>query len=303
MVVNNTGKDDIKRVLALGFFDGVHLGHRALLEKAKEQAEKLGAAPSVLTFDTHPDNLVTGRPVALINSIADRADLIHRKFGIDSVIIAHFDENMMRMSWSDFVDTVVNDLGVIHMVAGHDFRFGYKGEGTPDKLMEKCREMGLGCDIIPEVSGLGSIISSTRIRALIAEGDMENANALLGHPHFLTDSVRYGYRLGRTIGAPTINMCFAEGVLVPAHGVYAARVFFDGQEHIAVTNIGTRPTVSGENEVTVESFILDYRGDLYGQSVRVELHKFLRPEMKFDDIRELKSQIQIDAGATRAYFG
>lgn len=302
MVSSSVELDGVERVLALGFFDGIHLGHCALLTKAKECAEKLGAVPAVLTFDTHPDNLVKGGTVPLINSLTDRADIIHRKFGIDSVIIAHFNENMMRMRWSDFVDMIVCDLSVVHMVAGHDFRFGHKGEGTPEKLKAKCESMGLGCDIIAEVKALGSTISSTLIRELIVMGDMEGANALLGHPHFLTDTVRYGYKLGRTIGAPTINMCFAEGVLVPAHGVYAARVYFDGQSYISVTNVGTRPTVSGGSEVTVESFILDYHGDLYGKPVRVEFHKFLRPEMKFGGIEELKEQISKDAEATRTYF-
>ena len=294
---------DKKRVIALGFFDGVHIGHSALMERVLKIAKARDLMPSVITFDAHPMNMVTGRQVPLINSCEDRAGLIHRIFGIQNVIILHFDKELMHMPWTKFVEQLSDDFDAAHLVAGHDFRFGFKGEGNADKLTEKSRELGIECDIIPAVKYKGIISSSTYIRTLIAEGDIEQANEFLGHPHVLTDIVHYGYRLGRTLGTPTINMCFFEGVLIPAFGVYATRVYLDdGSEHMGVTNIGVRPTVNHTDTVTAETFILDYSGNLYGKSVRLDFYKRLRPEKKFGSVEELRDQILKDADDARSYF-
>ncbi len=292
-----------KRVIALGFFDGIHIGHAALLRRTKERAAEIGATPSALSFDVHPDTLVFGKDVPLINSANGRADLIRRLFGIESVIFIHFDKTVMQMPWQDFVQTLVTEMDAAWVVVGHDFRFGWKGEGTAERLKDYCAAHGLGCDIIPAVKLDGRVVSSTYIRELIASGEMETANRYLGHPHTLVDTVHYGYRLGTKMGTPTINMRFPDGVIVPRHGVYAAKAFLeDGSEHLAVTNVGVRPTVSGENRVSVESYILDFSGNLYDRQVRIEFHAFLRPEQRFDGIDALKAQILRDAEATRAYF-
>lgn len=294
---------DRKRVIALGFFDGIHMGHAALLERTVQRAREIGAVPSVLSFDIHPDTLVFGKEVPLINSAAGRADLIRRLFGIENVIFIHFDLRVMQMPWQEFVQTLIQEMDAAWVVVGHDFRFGWKGEGTAQRLKDYCAEFGLGCDIIPAVTLEGRIVSSTYIRELIEAGDMERANMFLGHPHTLVDTVHYGYRLGTKMGTPTINMRFPDGVLVPRHGVYAARAILDdGSEHMAVTNVGVRPTVSGEDRVSVESFILDYSGNLYDRQVRIEFFRFIRPEMKFPSVEALKAQILKDAETTRAFF-
>lgn len=292
-----------KRVIALGFFDGIHIGHGALLERTVQRASEIGAMPSALSFDVHPDTLVFGKPVPLINSSAGRADLIRRLYGIENVIFIHFDRTVMQMPWQEFVQTLIRDMNAAWVVVGHDFRFGWKGEGTAEKLQSYCAEHGLGCDVIPAVTLEGRVVSSTYIRTLIEDGDMERANAYLGHPHTLVDTVHYGFRLGTKMGTPTINMRFPEGVIVPRHGVYAAKAILeDGSSHMAVTNVGVRPTVSGENRVSVESFILDYSGNLYDREVRVEFYKFLRPEQKFESVDALRDQILADAETTRNYF-
>lgn len=294
---------DKKRVIALGFFDGVHIGHAALLDMTKRRAAERRATPAVLTFDTHPDTLVKRVEVPLINSAEDRASIIRGRFGIESVIFIHFNEDMMRMPWQNFADSLRLELGACHLVVGYDFSFGWKGLGRPARLAAYCTKYGMGCDIISAVCRDGEVVSSTRIRKLLEDGRVEEANALLGHPHFLVDKVHYGFRLGHKLGAPTINMRFADGVLVPRHGVYAAKVFLDtGESLMAVTNIGVRPTVSGGDRVSVESYILDYDGDLYDRRVRVEFHSFLRDEQRFPNTAALKEQIQRDAEATRAYF-
>lgn len=292
-----------KRVIALGFFDGVHIGHSALLERVLKIAKARDLMPSVITFDAHPMNMVTGCTVPLINSCEDRAGLIHRIFGIKNVIILHFDKQLMRMPWTEFVERLSGEFDASHLVAGHDFRFGYKGEGNAEKLKEKSRELGFGCDVIPAVKYKGVVSSSTHIRTLIAKGDIVQANEFLGHPHVLTDIVHYGYRLGRTLGTPTINMCFSDGVLIPAYGVYATRVYLDdSSEHMGVTNIGVRPTVNHTDAVTAETFILNYSGNLYGKMVRLEFYERLRPEIRFGSVEALKEQILIDAENTLSYF-
>ena len=270
-----------QRVIALGFFDGVHLGHGALLRRVAEVAAQTGAVPSAVTFDTHPDQLVLGEDVALINSPADRSELLRRKYGIRDVIVAHFDERMMKMPWEEFVtDYLVREHGAIHLVAGHDFHFGYMGRGNPERLKEKCAELGIGCDIIDKVEKDGITISSTYIRSLIKQGEMERAAEFLGHPHTLTDTVSHGKKLGSTLGFPTVNLRFRPGVIVPSYGVYATKVVLsDGSAYPAVTNIGVRPTVDQNGGVTVESWLLDgFSGDLYGQEVRVEFYHHIRGE-------------------------
>ena len=294
---------EIRRAIALGFFDGVHIGHGALLRKTTERARELGITPSVLSFDVHPDKLVFGKDVPLINSALSREEIIRRCYGIDDVIFIHFNKHIMHMPWQDFADTIIRELGLAWIVVGHDFCFGYRGEGTAEKLKAYCEDKGIGCDIIQAVTLDGRIVSSTYIRTLIADGNMEQAARYLGHPHTLQDTVHSGYHLGTKLGAPTINMSFPEGVIVPRHGVYAARVFLeDRSSHIAVANIGVRPTVSDGQRVNVESHLLEFNGNLYGRQARVEFYKFLRSEKKFDDFEALSAQIRSDADEARAYF-
>ncbi len=292
-----------KRVIALGFFDGVHLGHAALLEMTKRRAGEKNAVPTVMSFDVHPDSLVRGVEVPLINGMDGRTDIIRRLFGIDSVIYIHFNETVMRMPWRLFIDSLTEELDACHFVVGYDFRFGRGGEGTGEKLRDYCAERGLGCDVIPAVKVDGVTVSSTAIRELIREGDIERANILLGHPYSLIDTVRYGYQLGARLGTPTINMQFPQGALIPRRGVYAAKAYPDtGEEHLAVTNVGVRPTVSGGDRLTVESYILDFNGNLYERRVRVDFYRFLRDERRFDSVEELKTQILRDAQAAKEYL-
>ena len=277
----------------------------ALLRRVGEKAAELGAVPAAVTFDTHPENLILKTPaVPLLSSPLDRAELMRRFYGIREVIVAHFDERMMHMPWREFVtDYLAGEHGAVHLVAGHDFHFGYKGEGNPERLQALCGELGIGCDIIPKVVQDHITISSTYIRTLVAQGEMERANQFLGHPHTLTDTVAHGKKLGGTLGFPTVNLRFQPGVLVPAHGVYATRVTFEnGESRPAVTNIGVRPTVDDGDRVTVEGFILDFQGDLYGQTVRMEFYKRLRGERKFPSLEALKDEVMRNAEQTRAYF-
>ena len=292
-----------KTVIALGFFDGVHRGHGALLRKAAERAGELNAAPAVFTFDRSPKEFVTGKPVLLINSNDDRRDIIRRVYGIQRVIFAPFDREMMTMPWQDFItELLVKQYGAVHLVAGHDYRFGHKNEGTVERLREKCRELGLGCDIIPKVELEGITVSSTYIRTLLEQGDVERAALFLGHPHCLSQTVRHGQRLGRTIGIPTVNLAVPAHVLTPERGVYITRAFLpDGRSCPGVTNVGTRPTVTEGDTVSVETFLLGFDGDLSGQTVRLDFYKRLRGEVKFPSLEALRQEILRNVAETEAY--
>lgn len=291
-----------KKVMALGFFDGIHIGHAALMNMIIKRAREYDAEPAVLTFDVHPDSLVFKKNVPLINSADDRERILSRCFGIYDVVVVHFSQSVMHMDWKVFIDELIDDMDLCHIVVGHDFKFGYKGLGTAEKLKEYCAQRGVGCDIIPPVCKDGVIVSSTLIRGLIESGEIEKANEYLGRPHTLTDVVRSGYHLGTQMGTPTINMRFPDGVIIPRHGVYAAKAYVDGEEYMSVTNVGVRPTVSEDGGVNVESFLLNFTGNLYGRLVRLDFYKFMRPERKFDDIDELAAQIKHDAESTREYF-
>ena len=291
-------------VIALGFFDGVHMGHGALLRRTVERAKELNAAPAVFTFDRPPKEVVTGKKIFLINSPEDRQGLIHRLYGIDQVILAPFDEAMMTLPWDRFItELLVEKYGAVHLIAGHDYHFGYKNAGTPELLQEKCRQLGLGCDIIPKVEYDGITVSSTHIRQLVEDGNLEKASEFLGHRHCLTQTVSHGFRIGRTIGIPTINLSVPIHVSVPGKGVYVTQVYLpDGHDYPGVTNVGSRPTVSDSGTISVETFLLDYEGDLYEKDVRIEFCTRLRDERKFEDLQSLKTQIEKDIAAAKSYF-
>ena len=291
-------------VIALGFFDGVHRGHAALLQRAAQRAKELGVDSAVFTFNRPPKEVVTGKKVYLINSTDDRRDLMERLYGIDRVIFAPFDDNMMHCSWQDFLhELLIRENSAVHLVAGHDYHFGYKNEGNPQLLQEACAKLGIGCDIIPKVELDGITVSSTYIRTLVESGDVERAAQFLGHRHCLSQAVRHGQHFGRTIGIPTVNLTIPEGVLVPRYGVYISRVYLpDGRSFPGVTNIGTRPTVSSSPEVTVETFLLDFDGDLYDRRIRLEFFCHLRGEQRFPDALALRDQIHRDIDHARAYF-
>lgn len=289
-------------VLALGFFDGLHIGHAALLHTARRRADHLGCRAAVLTFDTHPDLLVHGQAVKLINTAQDRERMAREIFGMDGVLTCRFDRDMMQMPWERFVEQILAErYGAAHVVCGENFRFGCGGQGTPERLRDKCAALGIGCDVVPDVRLNGMTVSSTYIRQLLQAGGMEQANRCLGHPHQLTGIVCSGRKIGRTLGIPTANLRLPDGILQPALGVYASTVQVGDQIYPAVTNIGTRPTVGG-GHVTVEPWILDFEGDLYQRKITVRFYRFLRPERKFDTLDELKAEIVRNAAQTRAYL-
>ena len=289
-----------KTIFALGFFDGVHLGHQALLRQCRDMADGLGCKAGVVTFIGHPDTLVSGVTPALINTPADRIRLL-RQFNMDTIIELPFDRALMTTPYMTFLRLLLTKYHAAGFVCGHDFRFGNRGEGNAHKLADFCRINGLSCAVVPEQK-IGDIpVSSTHIRSLLESGDVEGAAAFLGHRHILTGTVVPGHHLGRRLGTPTANLVLPKGLLIPKFGVYICRCWVDGVNYPAVTNVGTRPTVEGTN-VTVEPWILDFEGDLYGKELTLEFYKFLRPERKFPSLEELREEIRKNAAETRKYF-
>lgn len=291
-----------KTIYALGFFDGVHMGHGALLKACRELADQQNCLAGAITFDTHPDTLVSGVTPGLINTPADRERLMREQYKLDTVLTLPFDKAMMTMPWQDFFRLLVDKYHAAGLVCGHDFRFGNRGEGNGKLLQNACREAGIPCVVVPEQKIDGITVSSTYIRTLLEAGDMEQAARFLGHPHMLSGTVVQGHHLGHTLGFPTANLRFPDTLLRPRFGVYACLVLVDGKPYPAVTNIGTRPTVGGVH-VTVEPWLLDFQGDLYGKQITLEFHKFLRPERKFRSLTELQAEIQKNAAQTLDFFG
>jgi len=288
-----------KYIYALGFFDGVHLGHQALLGQCRSLATQYGCAAAAITFDRHPKALFLENPPVLISTVPDR-ELLLKRYGMDFVRVLTVSEETMNLPWKDFLETLIHQ-GAAGFVCGDDFRFGHRGEGNAEKLSALCRGKGLPWVVVPEQT-IGDIrVSSTYIRRQIESGDMATAVRFLGHPYTLTGTVVRGQQLGRRLGIPTANLRFPEGLAVPRFGVYACRALVEGKSYPAVTNIGTRPTVSGEG-ITVEPWILDYSGDLYGREITLEFCFFLRPEQKFPTLEALQAEVRRNAEQTRDYL-
>ena len=288
-----------KRIFALGFFDGVHLGHQALLAECCRLAAELDMQTAAITFLAHPQSLYLPEAPLLISTEQDR-ELLLRHYGMGAIYKFPVTRKVMSTYWGTFLEELL-EFGAAGFVCGHDFRFGHRGEGNSEKLEEFCRQRNLPCIVVPEQQLDGRRVSSTRIREKIEQGEMEGAVKLLGHPHILTGTVTRGQQLGRTLGIPTANLLLPENLAVPCFGVYACRCRIDGKTYLAVTNIGTRPTVAGMG-ITVEPWILDYNGDLYDREITLEFHRFLRPEQKFTSLEELRQEILRNAEETRAYF-
>lgn len=296
----------VPSVIALGFFDGVHLGHRALLTRTAALAAQNSLRSAALTFDRSP-----GKDGKLLTTVAEREELIRKRCGIDEVVVLPFTDALRRLPWDAFLELLVREHGAVHLVCGWDYRFGYLGEGTPERLRDWCAAHGLGCDVIPPLRVDGVTVSATFLKSLIEAGDVEAAARYYGHPHLLSGLVQFGRRLGHTLGFPTANLLPPPELVLPKDGVYAVRGTVelpraacggsDTQTLIGVCNVGTRPTVDGHRR-TVETWLCDFDGDLYGKKLTVEFHCFLREEQKFPSLEALREAIFRNRDQAQAYF-
>ena len=292
--------DHNKRIFALGFFDGVHLGHQALLSECVRMARAMDVETAAITFERHPQSLFRADVPPLLSTLHDRFRLLLR-YGVEHVYPFPVTAEVMGKPWQEFLEELI-ESGAVGFVCGDDFRFGSRGAGSAELLRKFCLERKIPCIIVPEQTLDGVRISSSYIRRQIESGDMATAVRYLGHGHMLTGTVVTGRRLGHKLGFPTANIELPEGVIVPRHGVYACRAYVGQKGYMAVCNVGSRPTVEGHH-ITVEPWLLDFDGDLYGKEMKLEFHEFLRPEKKFPSLEALRREIMENAGQTRTIFG
>lgn len=275
--------------VAIGNFDGVHRGHQSVLSAALE-----GPGPALaLTFEPHPRAFFGGKPIFRLTPAEEKARLV-TAFGLAASVVAPFDGALAALTADAFVEEVlVRRLKVRHVAVGHDFKFGAKRSGSAETLAEAGRRNGFGVTIVDAYADGDTVISSSRIRTLLAEGDVVAAGALLGYRYQVRGEVRHGEKRGRTLGYPTANLALApENEL--RHGIYAVRAEVAGQWHDGVASFGRRPTFDNGAPL-LETFIFDYSGDLYGTPLTVTLVAFLRPELKFDSLEALVTQMDQDS--------
>lgn len=288
--------------LTVGVFDGVHLGHRHLIDALKARAAQRGLASAVVTL--HPDPVQVLRPdlrVAYVTSLEERIELL-RATGVDAVAPLTFTSEVAELSAHDFVRLLHETLDMRFLLMGPDHAFGRGREGTPQRVAEIGAELGFDLDTLPQpLEGTSGAVSSTSIRRALADGDMELAARLLGRPFAVRGPVVRGNERGRTIGFPTANIAVTPDRALPAYGVYVTRAHVGGRTYPSATNIGVNPTFD-DARPSIETYILDFEGDLYGRELRVEVLHRLRGETKFESIDALVAAIAADAQAARDYF-
>jgi riboflavin kinase / FMN adenylyltransferase len=288
-------------IVAVGMFDGVHRGHQHLLQRLVSTARQRDHVPTVLAFFPHPDVVLgKARDRYYLSTPEQRAALLGA-LGVELVVTHPFDEEVRQVRAADFVDRLIAHLNLSALWVGADFALGYKREGNVNFLRQQGAAKGFELEAIELVTndGNGHFISSSTIRAALAEGDVEQANRWLGRPYRLAGEVVHGDGRGHTIGFPTANMDVWEEKMLPGRGVYAGWAHLDGETFMAVANIGHRPTFDGKI-VTVEAHLLDFDRDIYGATLAFDVVARLRPEMKFNGVEELVAQIQQDVARGRA---
>ena len=289
-------------VIAFGMFDGVHEGHAKLMRTANTLAALHGMTSVVYTFSSHP--MATYAPERVPPELNTRSEKIHAiaKMGVDVAVLRPFDRDYASQTPEQFVRSFVEALHPRHVVIGFNYSFGSKGVGKAQDMIRFGREMGFETHVVDEVQMDGEPVSSTRVRAAIAAGDMEQAARLLGRPYTLSGVVEHGKKLGRRLDFPTANLCWPGKKAVPPKGVYAAMAYVRGEWHRAAVNIGSHPTVP-EGKATIEANLLDYDGgEFYGCHMRLMLFRRLREEKKFDSLDALRKAVMENRAQTAAYF-
>jgi riboflavin kinase/FMN adenylyltransferase len=287
--------------VAIGVFDGVHRGHRHLIGHLVGRAGREGLARLVVTFHPHPRSVLRpGTPLTYLCGLEERVELL-QALGVEAVAVLAFTSELAQLSARDFVSLVVEELRMRLLVIGSDFALGRGREGTTDVLATIGREMGFEVDVVPLLAASGEKVGSTVVRHALERGDMETVASLLGRPFALRGPVIKGAERGKGLGFPTANMAFGQDRALPAFGVYVTRAYLREGVFPAVTNIGLRPTFH-EDRPTVETFILDFQGEVYGQELRIELLHRLRGEIRFPSPEALREQIEKDVAATRGYL-
>jgi len=290
-------------VLALGNFDGLHRGHTKIIDRVRRRAGERGGTPCAMTFDPHPPRIVRAdKAPPLLMTTAQRLEALSRA-GMQGVAVVQFTRELSEWDPETFVRTVLVEwLRVVEVWVGANFLFGHDRAGTFSVLRSLGARYGFRAEKIDPVRYKEFVVSSTRIRRLVAEGRVDEAGALLGHHHFIDGTVVAGARRGRELGFPTANL-ETENELVPPAGVYATLAAVDGIVHPSVTNVGRRPTFAGDDRIHIETHVLRQTRDLYGERMRLSFVQRLRDERAFPDVDALKAQIEADCRAAERLFG
>ena len=288
-------------VLSIGKFDGLHRGHELLMDYVF-QKKKEGMKAVIFTFDVPPKKSLEQDAARVLTTNEEKMHLFEQ-IGIDYLIECPFTEEIMHMPAEEFLKKIVEQLSIRCIVAGTDCSFGYQRRGDYRMLQKYAPEYHYEAQIVDKMQYEGRDISSTFIREEIAAGNMEKAELLLGYAYFVQGTVVHGNQIGRTIGIPTINLLPPQEKLLPPFGVYAARVEIDGKRYNGIANIGCKPTIAGDNPVGVETNLFDFQGDLYGKHAKVSLLKWVREEQKFQNVSELKVQMEKDIAFCRSFLG
>ncbi|MBU5669068.1 bifunctional riboflavin kinase/FAD synthetase [Peptoniphilus sp. MSJ-1] len=284
-------------IIALGNFDGVHRGHIELIKIAVENAKKLNKKSSLLIFEEHTDNIIKMGKKNIITT-NDTKFKILEELGVDLVYLIKFTKEFMSYSPMEFLkDFLIENLKIIGVVVGYDYTFGYKKSGDTKFLLDN-KDLFESVSVIEQISFNGEKISSTLIRNLIVDGNIKDANYLLSRPYKLIGKVIHAKGLGKKMGYPTANLELIDNFVIPKYGVYDSNIYVNGKKFKASTNIGTNPTVEHDG-IKIEAHILDFDEDIYGEIVELELIDFIRPELKFDNVKELFDQIAKDVEVTK----
>jgi riboflavin kinase/FMN adenylyltransferase len=301
---HGTDNADIQRptVLTLGVFDGLHLGHQLIIRTVVERARESGAVPTVITFDPHPRAVLHPESSPPLLQTLDQKVEAFGVLGIEQTIVIRFTEEFALLRARDFLkDTVKDRLHAREVYLGRGFAFGHNREGNIELLRRVSEELGFFADEVPEVRLRGQRVSSSRIRQLLSEGKVNLARRMLGRPYGVEARVERGSERGHKLGFPTANL-HPENRVIPRNGVYVTGTLVEGVWRRSVTNIGVRPTFGAEKEPSLETFVINWTGDLYGDVVRIRFLYRLRDEKRFASVEQLKTQIQRDVNRAESYF-
>ncbi|MFD1412939.1 bifunctional riboflavin kinase/FAD synthetase [Oceanobacillus jeddahense] len=297
-------KEDLpETVSAIGFFDGIHKGHQRVIQQAVDKAKQKNMESAVITFFPHP-SVVLRKDTQHVKyiTISSEKQAILDDLQVDRLYIIQFNQDLSKLSPQEFIDHFIIGLNIKHLVAGFDYSFGHKGQGKMADMQDYARDV-FTWETIGKVTLEKEKISSTRIRAALATGDMEQVEQLLGRTFKTTGLVVKGASRGRELGYPTANLAISKDALLPKQGVYATRVYYKGEVYGGMANIGTNPTFTDEIEdMSVEVFLFDFDGDLYGEELMIEWLSYTREEIKFDSKEALIERMQQDEQEIRAYL-
>lgn len=289
--------------LTVGVYDGVHRGHQKIITKLTTGAHANDAPAVVLTFYPHPASVLAGHEIKCLTLPDERADLLGN-LGADVVITQQFTRELSSVTAHDFMSRLTRQLALKHLLIGYDFALGKGREGNATRLTEIGSELGYTVEVVPALSDESGVISSTEIRKLIEVGNVSEAARLLGHPYSLHGPVVHGDGRGRTIDVPTANIGYSHEKMIPARGIYVCWAYLRGTKYRAAINIGVNPTFTPDKQIpNVEAHLLDFRGEIYGEDVRLEFVVRLRDELKFDSVDVLLEQIWKDVEMTRTILG